>query len=92
MQQRTGGNMARLNDRAFRILVEEAKRCAAAEEVAGDIQQRLALKQLERLRAQGGAPASQDELRQAVDLFANFDPKVLKSEGKWKFVSTLLQG
>jgi len=74
--------MARLNARAFNILSAEVKRCAAAEGVAGDVQQRLALKQLEKLRRQEGAPANQDELRQAVDLFPSFSDRVLKQAAR----------
>lgn len=74
--------MARLNARAFNILTAEVKRCAAAEGRAGDVQQRLALKQLEKLRRQEGAPASQDELRQAVALFPSFSDRVLKQAAR----------
>ncbi|NJL01329.1 MAG: hypothetical protein HC838_02310 [Spirulinaceae cyanobacterium RM2_2_10] len=70
--------MARLSDRAFKILAAEVKRCAAAEGIGGDVQARIVMKRLEKLRRQGDTPAGKPELHQAVsDVFPDFSDKVL---------------
>ncbi|MBL1175374.1 hypothetical protein [Pantanalinema sp. GBBB05] len=70
--------MPRLNQRAFDLLQAEVQRLAT-NDIAGQVQQEIALKRLERLRSQTGDPADLEELQDLVsDLFPNFSRKVLK--------------
>ncbi len=93
--------MARLNNCAWEILHAEVRKCAIG--VAGQVQQGIVLKRLEKLRLQEGLPASLEELRQTViDLFPNFSEKALKAAaranrppgawGKIKVAAALLVG
>lgn len=66
----------RLNNRAFKILVKEAKRCAARSQ--GDTQYGIVLKRLEKLRLQSGSPILKEELRATVlDMFPDFSTKAI---------------
>ncbi|GAA6620894.1 hypothetical protein [Scytonema sp. NUACC26] len=70
--------MYRLNNRAFRILRDEAKRCSSNDEVSR-IERQICMKRLEKLRHEKGEPADFDELREAViDVYPQFSEKVLK--------------
>ncbi|MGI0489771.1 hypothetical protein ACN4EK_30495 [Pantanalinema rosaneae CENA516] len=70
--------MFRLNQRAFDLLNAEIQRLAT-NDIAGQVQQEIALKRLERLRSQPGTPATQEELWELMnDLFPNFSKKVLQ--------------
>ena len=70
--------MTRLNNRAFKILVDEAKRCATRSQ--GDTQYRIVLKRLEKLRSQSGSPVSPEELRATVkDMFPDFSEKAIEA-------------
>lgn len=70
--------MPRLSDRAYKILIQEAQRCAAEEKVGGEVQLRIVLKRLEKLRQQSGNYAGKPELEETVkDMFPNFNPKVI---------------
>ncbi|MBP0021135.1 MAG: hypothetical protein J7647_26730 [Cyanobacteria bacterium SBLK] len=68
----------RLNNRAFKILVEEAKRCRSQSQ--RDAQYRIVLKRLEKLRRQSGSPVSQNEIRAAVsDMFPDFSEQAIEA-------------
>lgn len=68
----------RLNNRAFKILLEEAKQCRSRSQ--RDAQYRIVLKRLEKLRRQSGSPVSQNEIRAAVsDMFPDFSEKAIKA-------------
>ena len=74
--------MARLNNCAWEILRAEVRQCAAGA-LAGQVQQSIVLKRLEKLRLQEGIPASLEELRQTViDLFPNFSQKALEAAAR----------
>ncbi|MEM9542499.1 MAG: hypothetical protein AAGA60_23790 [Cyanobacteria bacterium P01_E01_bin.42] len=71
----------RLNNRAFQILVEEAKRCRSRSQ--RDAQYRIVLKRLEKLRRQSGSPIGQDEIRAEVkDMFPDFSEKAIKEAAR----------
>ncbi|MFW6264000.1 MAG: hypothetical protein ACOC3E_00575 [Cyanobacteriota bacterium] len=75
--------MPRLNDRAWKILCAEIEKCAAENDLAGQVQRDIALKRLEKLRAQSGFPASLQELDDSLsDLFPNFSQSVLKKAAR----------
>lgn len=70
--------MFRLNQRAFDLLNAEIQRIAT-KDIAGQVQQEIALKRLERLRSQTGDPADLEELQDLIsDLFPDFSKKVLQ--------------
>lgn len=70
--------MKRLNDRAFHILQTEVRRCLDSDAI-GQVQVELALRRLEKLRAQSGTPVTAAELKEAIsDLIPNFNPKVFQ--------------
>jgi len=71
--------MSRLSDRAFEILKSEVQR-RTAQDPAGDVLRDLALRRLERLKTQAGAPYTAAELRELLqDLFPDFSDKVLQA-------------
>ncbi|MDX2230867.1 MAG: hypothetical protein NW220_14600 [Leptolyngbyaceae cyanobacterium bins.349] len=74
--------MSCLNQSAFDILKAEIqRRCASSP--AGNVQQEIALRRLEKLRSRQGAPLTLDQLRDTLsDLFPDFDEKVLKRAAK----------
>ncbi|MDB9313395.1 hypothetical protein PN462_09825 [Spirulina sp. CS-785/01] len=75
--------MPRLSDRAYKILLEEAKRCAAQDKMGSDVQLKIVLKRLAKLRQQSGDYAQKAELQQTVqDMFPQFDPKVIEKAAK----------
>lgn len=68
-----------LNNHAFELLKAEVLRCCG-EDFASQVQKEIALKRLEKLRSQSGAPLTLEELRGTVsDLFPNFSERVLKA-------------
>jgi hypothetical protein len=70
--------MFRLNDRAFRILLTEVQNCAGPD-AAGQVQQEIVRRRLEKLRSQTGSPISEAELRHAIsDIFPEFSDKAIK--------------
>lgn len=74
--------MSRLNQRAFEILQAEIQR-SGTHDLAGRVQQEIALRRLEKLAAAAGPPADEAELRETlVDLFPNFNPKVLTAAAR----------
>jgi hypothetical protein len=74
--------MSRLNQRAFEILQAEIQR-SGTNDLAGKVQQEIALRRLEKLAAASGLPADEAELREMlIDLFPNFNPQVLKAAAR----------
>jgi hypothetical protein len=74
--------MPRLNNRAFNILRAELSNCCTNNPLS-QAEKQIALKRLERLRQQEGAPVSLEELRETVvDLFPQFSEKALKEAAK----------
>lgn len=74
--------MFRLNHRAFEILRAEIQKCSSFD-IAGQVQQDIVLKRLEKLRSSKGQPASLEELRDTVsDIFPNFGEKALKAAAR----------
>ncbi|NEO26930.1 MAG: hypothetical protein F6K03_08550, partial [Kamptonema sp. SIO4C4] len=70
--------MPRLSDRAYKILLDEAKRCAKKEGIGSDVQLKIVIKRLEKLRQQSGDYARKTELQQTVqDMFPEFDTQAL---------------
>ncbi|MEA5470512.1 hypothetical protein [Spirulina sp. 06S082] len=79
----------RLNNRAFKILAEEAKRCASRSQ--GDVQYGIVLKRLEKLRLQSGSPVSKEELRATVmDMFPDFSSKAIDAADRANHPSKIL--
>jgi hypothetical protein len=75
--------MGRLTDRAFEILRAEVEKCAATEDLAGDVYRKIVIKRLEKLRSQDGTFASIAEIRDTFkNEFPNFSEKVLKAAVK----------
>ncbi|TAD94189.1 MAG: hypothetical protein EAZ78_00645 [Oscillatoriales cyanobacterium] len=75
--------MARLTDRAFEILRAEVEKCAAADDLAGNVYRSIVIKQLEKMRSQNGTFASIEEIRDTFkDEFPNFSEKALKDAVK----------
>ncbi|MBF2025851.1 MAG: hypothetical protein IGS48_03670 [Oscillatoriales cyanobacterium C42_A2020_001] len=74
--------MVCLNQSAFEILKAEIqRRCASSP--AGQVQQEIALKRLEKLCARPGNPLTVEELKDSLDdLFPDFDEKVLRKAAK----------
>jgi hypothetical protein len=71
--------MARLNHRAYEILRSEIRQCCH-QNLAGNVQQEIALKRLEKLRLQDGPPASFEELRETFnDILPNLSEQSLKA-------------
>ncbi|MBD1881708.1 hypothetical protein [Coleofasciculus sp. FACHB-T130] len=74
--------MSRLNNRAFQILRAEVKNCAGNDALS-QMEQRIVLEELEKLRSQPGSPASLEELRKIViATYANFSQKALLAAAK----------
>ncbi|MBD1846032.1 hypothetical protein H6F89_21970 [Cyanobacteria bacterium FACHB-63] len=74
--------MKRLNNQAFYILQTEVRRCLGSHKI-GQVQFELALRRLEKLRCRSGTPATEAELRNAIDhLIPNLNPKVLRKAVK----------
>ncbi|MBD2744374.1 hypothetical protein [Coleofasciculus sp. FACHB-1120] len=74
--------MSRLNNRAFQILHTEVKKCAGNDALS-QMEQRIVLEELEKLRSQPGSPASLEELRKIViATYANFSQKALLAAAK----------
>ena len=75
--------MSRLNNKAWKILREEIKKTTQNASVSFSVQRDNVLRRLEILRQQSGIPATLEELRQSVvDIFPNFNEKVLKKAAK----------
>lgn len=75
--------MARLNEKAGRILWDEVERCTRDGGVAGEVQRELIKKRLDKLRAQSGTAATKEELQQLIsDLLPNFSQKVLQKSAR----------
>ncbi|EKQ68111.1 hypothetical protein OsccyDRAFT_2626 [Leptolyngbyaceae cyanobacterium JSC-12] len=74
--------MVCLNQSAFEILKAEIqRRCAGSP--AGQVQQEIALKRLEKLCTRPGNPLTFEELKDSLnDLFPDFDEKVLRRAAK----------
>lgn len=74
--------MKRLNNQAFYILQTEVRRCLGSHKI-GQVRFELALRRLEKLRYRSGTPATEAELRDAIDhLIPNLNPKVLQKAAK----------
>lgn len=70
--------MLRLNQKAFEILKTEIEN-SAGNDLAGQVQQKIVLKRLEKLREQPGSPATVEELQDLIiDLFPTFNEQVLR--------------
>lgn len=71
--------MPRLNSRAFEILNAEIQRCST-NDIAGQVQQGIALKRLEKLRLQQGLPVTVVDLQETLsDLYPDFSQTVLQA-------------
>lgn len=68
--------MSRLNHKSYDLLVAEVRRLSGSDPMLR-VQRELAIKRLMRLRDQPGEPATEAEIRAAVDLFPGFDAKVM---------------
>lgn len=74
--------MTRLNQQAYKILFEEIQRCATNDAI-GETERKIVYKRLERMQRERGTPANYDELRDVIiDIYPQFDPKVLKKAAK----------
>lgn len=94
--------MARLNNRAFKILRAEVEKLAGNDPLV-QVQRDIVLKRLQRLRSQNGSFVSYEEMRETIiDFFPKFSEKTLKAAAKanrppgvWskiKFIFILLGG
>lgn len=74
--------MARLNNRAFKILLAELQNCVGDDAIS-KLEEEIVLERFKKLRSQPGTPASLDELRDTVfDVFPQFSEKALKSAAR----------
>ncbi|QLE55730.1 hypothetical protein [Nostoc sp. TCL26-01] len=74
--------MYRLNQRAWKILFAEVKKCSGQDQISR-IELEIVIKRLEKLRQEKGSPAQIDELRDTViDIYPQFSEKVLKQAAK----------
>ncbi|MGP1373132.1 MAG: hypothetical protein ACTS3T_09910, partial [Almyronema sp.] len=74
--------MPRLSDRAYEILSAEVRRLCAANPLE-QVRQDIVLRRLTKLRTQEGPPLTLAEMREAlIDIFPNFNEKVLKQAAK----------
>lgn len=74
--------MSRLNNRAFQILRAEVKNCSSNDALS-QMEQRIVLEELEKLRSQPGSPVSLEELRKIViSTYGNFSQKALLAAAK----------
>lgn len=74
--------MQRLNNRAYQILQKEMQKCTKNSPLS-KLEQKILLEDLEKLRAQPGAPATMEELRKLIiPTYPKFSEKVLKAAAK----------
>ncbi|WP_199246160.1 hypothetical protein [[Phormidium] sp. ETS-05] len=74
--------MTRLNDRAFKLLLEELDKTSSKDPMGKSLRE-IILKRLHRLRQEQGPLASEAEIRdQVIDLYPQFSPQVLQAAAK----------
>jgi uncharacterized Zn finger protein (UPF0148 family) len=74
--------MLRLNNRAYRVLHTEIRKCTSNEPLS-QVEQKLVLEELEKLRSQPGSPATLEELRKLViTTYPKFSEKALSAAAK----------
>jgi hypothetical protein len=70
--------MARLNQKAFKILEKEIEKSAQNDPVLGETQKQIVLDRLNKLTQETGKPVTDDEIRYlVVDLFPKFPEKTI---------------
>lgn len=74
--------MGRLNNRAYQILWTEIQKCTKNDPLS-QLEQKMLLDELEKLRAQQGSPATIEELRKLIiPTYPKFSEKILKTAAK----------
>jgi len=74
--------MPRLNNCAYRVLHREIRKCTGNEPL-NQVEQKLVLEELEKLRSQPGSPATVEELRKLVIIsYPEFSEKALSAAAK----------
>lgn len=75
--------MSRLNQKAYKILLQEIQHIAALDPFVGTMQQEIVIKRLEKLRTQPGKPAHRQEIEILItDMLPSFSPQILAKAAK----------